>query len=468
MTKYRLRRLFSDRFAWTAALFLVITLWGSMTVLFGVLNARSACAGYRAPDKQVLRVKSDPTAPSRTLAGSAPAAGSLDAAPAETTPWPQQLSAKTAAAEDAVTSALEGDHSLIQLFGLYQDAAGRTVVEDPAQSQYAVVKLPDGSLTFTGDGAPDPQAQAAELKRLQLALAERDIPLLYLQAPSKLEPGADVLPTGIDDPSNDCADALLSALDDKDIDYLDFRQTLKNAGGPWTVWFYKTDHHWTQAAAFRAFQELCVKLEDYDQAVSVAWGTKRRSIDIPERYTDPESYVSATLPDFFLGSQGKRVGSLYAGTDDFILHTPRFPTLMHYSAGSDGERWGDATETVIFPERVEEQNWFDATPYTYYAGGDYPIASLTNFYNPEGPRILLIRDSFAGAMTPYLAAISSQLTTVDPRSFSGDLLSCVDWLHPDVVLVLYSSGMVRSETYYRLLAQPAGPSKTDSVRRLDR
>ncbi len=462
MTKYRLHRLFGNRFAWTAALFLAITLWGSVTVLFGVLDAHTSCAGYRAPDARVLRVKSDPTAPTRTLAG-APAADDLDA-PAETTPWSRQISAKTAAAEDAVTSALERDHSLIELFGLYQNAVGRTVVEDPAQSQYAVVKLPDGSLTFTGEGNPDPQAQAAELKRLQLALAERDISLLYLQAPSKLEPGADVLPTGIDDPSNACADALLAALDDKGIDYLDFRETLKDAGGAWTGWFYRTDHHWTQAAAFRAFQELCEKLEDYDQTVTVSWGTKRRRIEIPERYTDPASYVSATLPDFFLGSQGKRVGSLYAGTDDFVLHTPRFPTLMHYSASGDGERWGDAAETVIFPERVEQQNWFDATPYTYYAGGDYPIAFLTNFYNPQGPRILLIRDSFAGAMTPYLAAVSSQLTTVDPRSFSGDLMSYVDWLHPDVVLVLYSSGMVRGEEHYRLLSQPAGPSKADSVR----
>lgn len=461
MTKTRLRRLFGNRFAWTAALFLAITLWGSVTVLLGVLNAQTACAGYRAPSKQVLRQKSDPSRPARTLAA-APARGDLDAAPAETTPWPQQLSAKTAAAEDAVTAALEQDHSLIQLFGLYQDAAGRTVVEDPADPQYAVVKLPGGSLTFTGDGDPDPQAQAAELKRLQLALSERDVPLLYLQAPSKLEPGSDVLPTGIEDSSNACADRLLAALEDKGIDYLDFRQTLKNAGGTWTDWFYTTDHHWTQAAAFRAFRDLCAKLADYDQTVDVSWGTKRRSIHIPERYTDPASYASATLPDFFLGSQGKRVGSLYAGTDDFTLSTPQFPTLMHYSAGSDGQRWGDATESVIFPQRVERQNWFDATPYTYYSGGDYPISYLTNFYNPEGPRILLIRDSFAGAMTPYLATVSSQLTTIDPRYFSGDLMGYVDWLRPDVVLVLYSSGMVRSEDHYRLLPQ-AVPGKSDTL-----
>ncbi len=462
MTKYRLRRLFGNRFAWTAVLFLAITLWGSVTVLFGVLDADSACEGYRAPDVRALRLKSDPAVPTRTLAAAAPG-GDLAAAPADVTPWPQQLRAKTAGAEEAVTAALEREHSLIQLFGLYQDQTGRTVVEDPAEAQYAVVKLPDGSLTFTGDGDPDPQAQAAELKRLQLALAERDVPLLYLQAPSKLEPGKDVLPTGVTDTSNACADALLSALEDKGVDYLDFRQTLKNAGGTWTDWFYKTDHHWTQAAAFRAFRDLCEKLEDYDQTLSVSWGTKRRRIHIPERYTDPESYTSATLPDFFLGSQGTRVGSLYAGTDDFVLHTPQFPTLMHYSAGSDGERWGDAAETVIFPQRVERREWFDATPYTYYAGGDYAVSYLTNFYNPEGPRILLIRDSFAGAMTPYLATISSQLTTVDPRYFSGDLLSYVDWLHPDVVLVLYSSGMVRSEEHYRLLPQ-AAPGKGDSLR----
>lgn len=457
--RYKLKHALSNRYALTAVLFLAITLWGTVTVALGVLDQRTACAGYKVPFARTAMVKSDPTSPERPPRTAA--VTTLDA-PGDAASWPRRLSAATAEAERAVTKALEEDHSLIQLYGLYQRLVDRTVVEDPADSQYAVMKLPDGTLTFAGQGEPDPKAQAAELKRLQTALAQQDVSLLYLQAPSKQEPGTNRLPTGVEDSSNRCADALLAELEAMGVDHIDFRKTLQQAGGDWSHWFYTTDHHWTQEAAFLCFGQVCEKLAGYTQTLSVSWGSKTRPISIPAQYTDPASYATATLPRFFLGSHGKRVGFLYGGADDFLLHTPKFPTLLHYSAGSDGQRYGALEDTVLFPQRVETRRWFDATPYEYYAGGDYPVASVDNYYAPDGPRILLIRDSYANAMTPYLSLVSSHLTTIDPRHFSGDLLEYIHYDRPDVVLILYSSGMVREETYYRLLAQPT-PSKGDAL-----
>lgn len=458
--KYKLKHAFANRYAMTAVLFLLITLWGSLTATLGMLERGSACEGYIRP-KEALLVKADPAVPGREMVC---AAADLAAAPAPVAPWPRQIAEKTTAAETAVTGAMKEDHTLIEVFGAYQSLTGRTMVEDAAQSEYAVAKLPDGSLTFLGEGDPDPWVQASELKRLQTALDERDIGLLYLQAPSKLEPGEDVLPYGLDDPSNDCADRLLAALSEAGVDSLDLRQVLAEAGGDWTDWFYKTDHHWNQEAAFLSFQALARELEHYGQTVNVGLGTKRRGIAIEGRYTDCDSYDKTTLPRFFLGSQGKRVGSLYAGVDDFVLWTPNFPTLLHYAGATGGDRYGDMAETVLFAQRVEERDFYNANPYSYYSGGDYAFAQATNYYNPEGPRVMLIRDSYAGALTPYLALACSQLTTIDPRHFTGDLLSTVEWVRPDVVVVLYSSGMVRQEEPYRLLAQPSAPSKGDSLR----
>lgn len=456
--KYALKRALGNRFALTAVLFLIITFWGTGTVLLGTLNARTACEGYAAPYETARPQKHDPTRPRRAV--DSPAAD-LGAYVPDLGPGTE--AAECAATEAQVTRALEDQHALIQLYGAFQRFIGRTVVEDAASPQYAVVRLPGGSLTFVGEGDPDPQAQAAQLKRLQTALAERDVGFFYAQAPSKLEPGAEVLPYGVDDPSNACADALMEQLEALDIDHLDLRETLAEAGGAWTDWFYKTDHHWSQDTAFTAFQAMAGQLQRYRQTLPAAGGTKRQAISIDPKLTDPGSYDVETLPRFFLGSQGKRVGSLYAGADDFALWTPKFPSLLHYDARPQYDRFGDAAETVLFPQRVEEKDWFGDNPYTYYAGGDYGYAQITNYYNPDGPKLLLIRDSFACAVTPYLALASSQLTTIDPRYFYGDLLSYVDQLQPDVVVVLYSSGMVRSEEYYRLLSQPSR-SKSDSLR----
>lgn len=454
--KPKLKRLLADRFSLSAALFLLVMTVGAFSALFGVLNSSTACAGFDRPSL----TKKDPSLPHCATVTRPLSAGALNA-PAPVDSWPERFSQKTAAAEASVQSALTDRHTLIQLYGGFQALTGRTVVEDvdPAST---VVRLDNGALSFVASGDPDPTAQAASLKRLRHALDARDIPLLYLQAPSKITGQGD-LPYGVEDSSNQNADDLLAALDEAGVDYLDFRRTLKDAGGPWKDWFYTTDHHWTQEGAFLAFQALCDKLEDYDQTLSAARGVKRRPIVIDEKWTDRATYRITTLPDFFLGSQGKRVGSLYVGMDDFALWTPDCPTLLRYDA-TDPAAHGDAEDTVLFPERLEEKDPFDANPYTYYSGGDYGAARIKNYYNPQGPKVLLIRDSFACAITPYLAYASGEVTTIDPRYFSGDLLSYVDWIKPDVVLVMYSSGMVRSEDYYRLLSQPAAPSKGDVLR----
>lgn len=457
--KYRLKYALGNRYALTAVLFLLITLWGSVTALLGEIDLRTACKGYEVPYGAKAPAKTDPTVPDRTL--DTVAATALDL-PTPTTPWPRQLSAQADRAEARVTKALENDHSLIQLFGAYQDFSERTVVEDTADPQYTVVRLPDGSLTFVGqDEKVRADAQAAQLLRLQTALEERDISLLYIQAPSKLDPEDTRLPYGVTDPSNGCADRLLAALEEHGVDALDLRRTLKDAGGAWEDWFYRTDHHWTTEAAFTCFQDIVQKLEGYEQTVKVGLGTKRQAIHIPARYTDPASYRQEVLPGYFLGSQGKRVGSLYAGVDDFTLWAPSFPTLLHYAVSADLDRFGGLEDTLLFSQRVETRDFFGANPYTYYSGGDYPIARITNYYNPQGPRVLLIRDSFACPVTPFLALCASELTTIDPRTYSGDLLRYIDAAKPDVVLILYSSGMVRSDTYYRLLPQTPAPSKSD-------
>ena len=109
---------------------------------------------------------------------------------------------------------------------------------------------------------------------------------------------------------------------------------------------------------------------------------------------------------------------------------------------------------MCFPERVAQQDWFNGNPYTYYAGGDYPIATITNHKNPDGPRVVLLRDSFACALTPFLALSCGELITIDLRYFHDDLLSYVDWLEPDVVLVMYTAGSLALDPLFDFF--PAG------------
>lgn len=343
-------------------------------------------------------------------------------------PLTEKLQDFLSTAETKANRALDRDHLFIQLYGGIQRLSDRTVIED-VDPRYSVVKLADGSLTFINAEPRDVTGHGRSVARLAEVLEDRDIPLLYVQAPQKLRPGDERLPEGVTDYGDDYADQILDLLREQGVSTLDLRKTFASSGRDWSSFFYRTDHHWTPEGAFVAHQALAEVLKrDY-------------GFDIPDRNTDPDAFVRKTFPDWFLGSQGKRVGGLYGGVDDVELWRPRFYTDFTYSVPIyDMERKGPFETSLLFPERLEEKDYFGVNPYTLYAGGDYPLARIYNHWTGEEKRILLLRDSYACALTPFLALDCAELITVDLRYFHDDLMTYVDWLKPDLVLVLYTAG----------------------------
>ena len=343
-------------------------------------------------------------------------------------------------AETAINQDLDRDHLFIQLYGGVQRLSGRRVVED-AVSENTVAKLSTGALNFVDlqDSAQADEAavaNAAATAAFAQELELLDIPYLYLCAPQKIQRGQQLLPAGVEENGNADADAFLAELEHTGTDYVDLRPLFEN-NGIYANWFFRTDHHWKPEAAFFAWRELAGVLEE-------RYGF----------YTDPAltnlaNWETRVLEGFFLGSQGKRVGSLYAGVDDFTIYTPRFDTDLTYSCPSYGfTRTGPFNQSVCFPERVAEQNWFNGNPYTYYAGGDYPMATIVNHNNQDGPRVLLLRDSFACALTPFLALSCSELITVDLRYYEGDVTELIRAEEPELVLTLYTAGTAGLENLF--------------------
>ena len=344
-------------------------------------------------------------------------------------------------AETAVNQDLDRDHLFIQLYGGVQRLSGRRIVED-AVSENTVVKLSNGALNFVNLQADSQAGDAVERNAAATAafaqeLELLDIPYLYLCAPQKIQRNVQMLPEPLAESGNASADAFLAELDRQGTDYVDLRPLFEN-NGIYSSWFFKTDHHWKPEAAFFAWQELAGVLED------------RYGFRTDPALTSPASWSTQVLEDFFLGSQGKRVGSLYAGVDDITLYTPKFDTNLTYACPTYGfTRTGPFNQSVCFPERVEEQDWFNGNPYTYYAGGDYPLATITNHNNPDGPRIVMLRDSFACALTPFLALSCSELVTIDLRYFEGDLLDTIGSYDPDLVLTLYTASTTGLENMFQ-------------------
>lgn len=367
------------------------------------------------------------------------AEGHLEAALRGLVRDPSTLGSFLVSAEGAANQDLDRSHGFIELYGGVQKALGRRVVVDMADPEYTVAKLDDGTLAFQ-NLVPDNVDQtdhADAVKFLKDYLGDTyDIPFLYIQAPQKIQ--SDELPDGMMNYGNQNSDQLLALLGERGVDTLDLRPGIAAAAVESDrPFFFRTDHHWTPEAGFAAYQLISETLNTrYDYTAD-------------PQFSDPAQYDVKVYADWFLGSQGKRVGTLYAGLDGINFWTPRFETDFTYSAfGFFDDRNGPFEETLLFPERMESKDYFNGNPYTLYSGGDYPLARMVNHKNPDGPRILLIRDSFSCATAPFLALQCGELMTMDMRYFKDDLATYIDWLRPDLVMIMYTAGSTRLDEMF--------------------
>lgn len=342
---------------------------------------------------------------------------------------------------------LDRDHFFIELYGGTQRLLGRRMVED-VDPQYTVIRLEEDLLTFSDpDGEQMDMTNRAEemVDFVHRVRKEYHIPVLYVQAPSKLSVLS--LPQGLEDHTEAEATQFLSLLEEAKVDTLDLRPVFQEAveEDPQAAeeLFFLTDHHWTPAGAFLGYQALCEKLE------------KRYRFRIDESLTDPDSFETYRFRQVFLGSQGRRVGANYGGLDDLEIWSPQFTTHFTYSVPIVGiKREGPFVTSLLFPERLADIDLYNDNPYAIYAGGDYMLSRAYNEDLPKGKRVLVLRDSFGCGLTPFLSLCCGEVMAMDPRQFNGNqdiMMHYIDWLEPDLIIVMNTTGSLRVDKLFPYL-----------------
>ena len=321
-----------------------------------------------------------------------------------------------------------GKKAFVESHGLIQRLAGMRFIED-TDYNYSVVKDNNDQLHFI----------SYEVKLQQVA---QDIdqyknlgtPILYIQTPVKNIEGYTELPPTIQDLSNESADNVIAYMAEHGVSALDLRQSASQELGPENL-FYNTDHHWRVETAFWAVG----KTVDY---ISENFGIE---LDPDDYYTNLDNYTQEYYEDFFLGSQGRRVGRFYDGLDDFTLIYPSFETSYTLTR-SDVEKTGSFTEALFDTSMMatESNGMYTSlfnvynNRYATYFGGDFDKLTVTNHNQPDAPKILLIKDSFSLPFGAFLSTMTSELTMIDLRYFDienlADYITASDF---DLVLIMY-------------------------------
>lgn len=303
---------------------------------------------------------------------------------------------------------------------------------DERKGEEILVKTESGKISFYSaeNDKETAEKKVGEIRKMQQYADAADSRFLYVTVPLKQQ--FEQFPANITDCSAIDYSDLTDSLNKNSIPYLDSEKALLTNGIKEEDLFFNTDHHWKPYSGFVVAKSICEKLNElYDFSYDA-------------QYTDIANYDIETLEKSFLGSQGKKVGQYFSwnSVDDFDFITPKFQTdFTETIADNDSEREGAFSDTLMHMEYVNG-DFYHGDLYSSYSGGNNRLQIVKNNLLNDGKKLLIIRTSYAGVVTPYLALQASELHMIDNRDMqylSGqhiDIENYIKEIKPDYVVMI--------------------------------
>nr|WP_326213767.1 DHHW family protein [uncultured Oscillibacter sp.] len=259
----------------------------------------------------------------------------------------------------------------------------------------------------------EPPKDGLEEKNLSYVsrLAESaEVPVYLGLIPSAAEIWRDRLPRGAE--SWDQAAFIARGLELEGVEPIDFLTALRDHAGErtWEGIFYRTDHHWTTLGAYYGYAALMEALG--------------RGGEVPE----PEAVRARDLPV----SNGFQ-GTLYSQSGIHWLEPDSIEFWVEES-GLTVTSWRDGT-----PKEAGLYDWDylgKKDKYSAFLGGNQPLCVIQN---PEGEgKLLVIRDSYADSLAPFLALRFEEVHLLDPRYYRYSAAKYAEDKGLDAIAVVYS------------------------------
>lgn len=332
------------------------------------------------------------------------------------------------AAVDEGSQKISYKGALLDLYSLNYRYTDTRVVEKPDAT---VVRLDNGYLSYVHDELSEDDLDSMVKTTVQIRdIAEQvGAPLIYLMVPDKSYYGG--FPDDTENYYPQYYEFFAGRLKENEVDFINGAEKMAADEISMEEAFFAIDHHWKPEMGFWMAGKICEKLSsDY----GFSYDASLMSI---------ENYDVKVYEDFFFGSQGKKVGQYFTslGQDDFSLITPKFDTDLTVT-DSRGKFEGKFEDTVLDLSFMEKIDKYTDDSYATYSGGDLGLQVVDNQYIEDGAKILLIRNSFARVVSPFLSLVADEVHTVDVRYWEGTeqsetILEYIEEMKPDYVLILY-------------------------------
>ncbi len=173
-----------------------------------------------------------------------------------------------------------------------------------------------------------------------------------------------------------------------DVECVDLVKPLKAVKDP-TALYYRTDHHWTAAAAEVAFREIALAMGLVPDAVS---------------------YQTLPVTNSFRGTMASSSG-IFKASDTISITVPEKEQKLVVTYVNEDKK----TATLFDASRLKEKSQYDV-----FFGGNFAEVRIDTGAGSD--RVLLVlKDSYANCVIPMMTPFFKTIVLVDPRYYNDNL-----------------------------------------------
>ncbi|WP_297289030.1 DHHW family protein [uncultured Flavonifractor sp.] len=176
--------------------------------------------------------------------------------------------------------------------------------------------------------------------------------------------------------------------------------------------FYRTDHHWTSLGAYYGYTGLADAL-----------GYTPVPLD---------AYTETVRSTEFYGTVFSSSGVRWVSPDTITTYVPDTGiTVTSYTYDSNGN-------PVEVPRALYDESYLSVKDkYSMFLGGNQSLG-VVKTPNTDKPKLLIIRDSYADSLVPFLTPHFSEIHLIDLRYYKLSIADYIQQNGIDQALVLYS------------------------------